>query len=319
MRRPQRRQRARSSIQLSTGTLSNQRMGAPHPGQADPGRISERRCGSRYTQTLAKLPTTRPSSSAVQGQAHGSNDTSSASLPGIARDRCHRAARVSWRMASTVREDEAPADAAPLLADAPHRVTAPRPALLIAVAALVAAAFLAAMLAATQGRFVPQVLDLYLVAQYAQSMAQGHPFQYSPGDAPTTGATSLLHTALLALAHRLGARGEGLIAFAVLSGAVFYTLTVLLAARIGARLAGPREGLAAGLLVALCGPVAWGFLYGADIALAMLLATWLLDQMLASWPRGGLGWVLPASLLALARPEGLVAALVLACAYTLGP
>jgi len=226
-------------------------------------------------------------------------------------------------MASTVREDAA-RDTGPILADVPHpeRVAVPRAVLLIALAAVVAAAFLAAMLAATQGHFVPQVLDLYLIAQYAKSMAEGHLFQYNAGDAPTTGATSLLHTALLALAHRLGARGEGLIAFAVLSGAVFYALTVLLAARIGARLLGAREGFAAGLFVALCGPVAWGFLYGADIALSMFLATWLLDRMLASWPRsegGGRGWVLPAGLLALARPEGLVAALVLAGGYMLGP
>jgi hypothetical protein len=226
-------------------------------------------------------------------------------------------------MASTVREDAGPAEAAPALADVPrpHRVAAPRAPLLIALGALVAAAFIAAMLAATGGHFVPQVLDLYLIGQYAQAMAEGHPFQYHAGDAPTTGATSLLHTALLALAHRLGARGEGLVAFAVLSGAVFYVLTVLLAARIGARLAGSREGVAAGLFVALCGPVAWGFLYGSDIALAMLLWTWLLDRMLDGWqrPGGTLRWVLPASLLALARPEGLVAALVLAGAHILGP
>jgi hypothetical protein len=226
-------------------------------------------------------------------------------------------------MASTVREDAA-RDTGPIVADLPHpeRVAAPRAVLLVALAAVVAVAFIAAMLAATQGHFVPQVLDLYLIAQYAQSMAGGHPFQYNAGDVPTTGATSLLHTALLALAHRLGARGEGLIAFAILSGAVFYALTVVLAARIGARLLGAREGFAGGLFVALCGPVAWGFLYGADIALSMFLATWLLDRMLASWPRGGeggLGWVLPAGLLALARPEGLVAALVLAGAYVLGP
>ena len=125
-------------------------------------------------------------------------------------------------MASTVREDEARGDGGPVLADVPgpEQVAVPRAALLVCVAVLVATAFLASMLAATQGRFVPQVLDLYLIAQYAKSMAEGHPFQYHPGDPATTGATSLLHTALLALAHRLGAHGEALIASAVLSGAV---------------------------------------------------------------------------------------------------
>ena len=74
----------------------------------------------------------------------------------------------------------------------------------------VASAFLALLLWTTGGHFVAQVSDLYVVAQYAKAMAEGHPFQYNAGEAPTTGATSLLHTAILALAHAAGARGEGL-------------------------------------------------------------------------------------------------------------
>ncbi len=227
-------------------------------------------------------------------------------------------------MVSTVRDADRPDPGGPAPTDVSRsrERRLPASALLVTVAAVVAIAFLVSMLTATEGRFVPQVLDLYLVCQYAKAMAEGHPFQYNPGEAPTTGATSLLHTAVLALAHRLGARGEGLIAFAVLSGAVFYVLTVLLAARIGTRLAGAREGVLAGLLVALCGPVVWGFLYGADIALVLLLATWLFDRMLAGWHRADRpdrGWIAAASLLALTRPEGLVAALVLGIAFVLGP
>jgi len=199
----------------------------------------------------------------------------------------------------------------------------PEPALplspLVVLSAAVVLAYLGAMLAATEGHFVPQVTDLYLVSQYAKAMAEGHPFRYNPGDVPTTGATSPLHTALLALAHAAGIRGEGLIAFAILSGACFYAVTVGLAARIGARLAGRREGLLAGALVALSGPVVWGFLYGGDVALAMMLATWLLERMLEGWSRGAAGWVLPAALLALTRPEALVAGVILAVAFATGP
>jgi hypothetical protein len=99
-------------------------------------------------------------------------------------------------------------------------------------------------------------------------------------------------------------------------------LTVVLAARIGARLGSPRTGLLAGALVALNGPVAWGFMSGADVALFMLLATWLLDRLLAGWHRADgpdRGWVSAAALLALARPEGLPAALLLGLAYVFGP
>src|SRR5688572_9494737 len=166
--------------------------------------------------------------------------------------------------------------------------------LLLAVAVVVALGFVASMLAATRAQFVPQVSDLYLACQYARAMAEGHPFQYNPGEAASTGATSLLHTAWLAAAHFAGIRGEALVAFAILSGAGFFVLTVVLAARIGGRLGGARVGVLAGALVALNGPLAWGFMYGADVALFMLLATWLLDRLLAGWHRPGgpdPGWV----------------------------
>src|SRR5262249_31014534 len=68
------------------------------------------------------------------------------------------------------------------------------PLLLLLLAVAVSAAFLGAMLSATDGHFVPQIVDSYLVFQYARAMAEGHPFQYVAGDAPSTGATSLLHT-----------------------------------------------------------------------------------------------------------------------------
>jgi hypothetical protein len=166
--------------------------------------------------------------------------------------------------------------------------------------------FLGLFLWTTDGHFVAQVSDLYVVAQYAKAMAEGHPFQYNSGEAPTTGATSLLHTAILALAHAAGARGEGLIAFAILLGAGLYLASLPLAARLGARLAGAGEGWLAGALVALCGPVVWGYLYGSDIALFLFLALLLLDRWLAFWDGGSpAGLALAGSLVALARPEGL--------------
>src|SRR5574341_2315567 len=79
--------------------------------------------------------------------------------------------------------------------------------------------FLGCLLASTEGHFVPQVVDLYVVCQYARAMAEGHPFQYNAGEPPSTGATSLLHTSVLALAYLLGARGEALVAVAIFLGA----------------------------------------------------------------------------------------------------
>ena len=183
---------------------------------------------------------------------------------------------------------------------------------LVLLGLAVASSFVGLMLWTTGGHCVAQVSDLYVVAQYAKAMAEGHPFQYNAGEAPTTGATSLLHTAILALAHALGARGEGLIAFAVLLGAALYVASIPLAGRVARRLAGEREGLLAGGLVALGGPVVWGFLYGSDVALFLFLALLLLDRWLAWWSGGGAtGLAAAGTLVALARPEGLPIALVL--------
>jgi hypothetical protein len=184
----------------------------------------------------------------------------------------------------------------------------------------VASCFVGLLLWTTGGHCVAQVSDLYVVAQYAKAMAEGHPFQYNAGEAPTTGATSLLHTAILALAHALGARGEALIAFAVALGTVLYLASIPLAARVARRLAGEREGLLGGGLVALGGPVVWGYLYGSDIALFLFLSLLLLDRWLAWWDGGnGGGLAVAGTLVSLARPEGLPMALVLAAGSLLRP
>ena len=81
------------------------------------------------------------------------------------------------------------------------------------------------------------------------------------------------------------------------------------------RLAGEREGLLAGGLVALGGPVVWGYLYGSDIALFLFLALLLLDRWLAWWSGGSAtGLAVAGTLVALARPEGLPIAVVLGAA-----
>jgi hypothetical protein len=188
----------------------------------------------------------------------------------------------------------------------------------ILAAVLVAAGFVVAMLAATDGHCAPQVVDLFVVCRYAQAMAEGHAFHYNVGEPASSGATSLLHTALLAVGHATGFRGEGLVAWAVFLGIACYLASVGLASRIGSRLATPREAALAGALVAFGGPVVWGFLYGSDIALFMLLCLGLLDRLLAEWdspsPRG---LAAVGTLLALARPEGLPIASIVAAAWLL--
>lgn len=183
------------------------------------------------------------------------------------------------------------------------------------VGLLVVCVFVGLMLWTAEGHFVAQLSDFYVVAQYARAFAEGHPFRYNPGEAPTTGSTSLLHTVVLGLAHAAGCRGEGLVAFAVVLGACLYLASIPLAARVAARLATPREAWLAAMLVALSGPVAWGYLYGSDIAAFLFLALLVLERWLAYWAAGrarGLG--IAGALLALCRPEGLLTGGALALA-----
>jgi hypothetical protein len=174
--------------------------------------------------------------------------------------------------------------------------------------------FLAFMFASTDGHVVPQVVDLYLVCQYARAFAEGHPFRYNVGDLPSTGATSLLYTSLLGFAHWVGARGEGLVAVAIGLGAIFYLLAVSLAYRVAMLISGDRLCSAlASALVALGGPTVWGFLYGSDVGLFMFLTLWLMSGMIRGWRSSRpLPWVVPATLLSLTRPEGLLIAPVVA-------
>jgi hypothetical protein len=176
--------------------------------------------------------------------------------------------------------------------------------------------YVLSMLSVTDGHFVPQVSDLYLIAQYAKGFAEGHPFQYTPGDAPTTGATSLLHTLFLALAHLIGFRGEGLIAFAILSGAGFAFLAAVEAYAAGQLLSASSRIAGLGvMLVVLNGPLAWSFHYGADIALVLFLAAWLFRAWLDGadpTDAASTRFVLPALLLALTRPEALALVAALA-------
>ena len=183
------------------------------------------------------------------------------------------------------------------------------PSLRIALASIaVTTAYVLSMLSVTNGRFLPQVADLYLIAQYAKGLATGHPVQYWPGELPTTGATSLLHTLFLAAGHAVGFRGEGLIAFAILTGAIFMLLGAL-KIREAAQTLGASEDAAqlAAYVVILNGPLGWSYHYGADISLVLYLSSWLF----AAWVKGSqegssLSFVLPASLLAASRPEAAI-------------
>ena len=149
--------------------------------------------------------------------------------------------------------------------------------------------------------------DSFIYLQYARAIAQGHPFVYTPGNAPTTGSTSLWYPLLLVPPHWFGASPEFAIAWVFGLGVLSYFLMALLAGKLGTALGGWPGGVVATGLVLASPHLLWGALSGMEIGLyaVLLLATaiaYVREREEAHFPTFR-WWVF---LLAGARPEGAV-------------
>lgn len=153
--------------------------------------------------------------------------------------------------------------------------------LLLAVAAFQAGRALRAERAAIEsaggGGLSLPLDDSFIYLQYAKAIAQGQPFVYTPGNAPTTGSTSLWFPLLLVPPHLVGASPEFCIAWSFGLGILFYFLLAVLAGRLGSQLGGWPGGVVATALVLASPHLLWGSLSGMEIGFygAALLATTL--------------------------------------------
>jgi hypothetical protein len=161
----------------------------------------------------------------------------------------------------------------------------------------------------TGGEICLPLDDSFIYLQYAKAIAEGHPFIYTPGNAPTTGATSLLYPVLLVPPHLLHLSPSLCIAWALALGAASMVACAFLVARLGLRLGGPPAALLAPLLLLGSPYLLWGFMSGMEIGVyaAVLLATvlaYVRERGEARFPT--LRWW--AFALALSRPEGAILA-----------
>ena len=158
----------------------------------------------------------------------------------------------------------------------------------------------------TDGRLCAPLDDSFIYFQYAHRLADGHGLSYSPGDAPTTGATSVLYTLLLALGYRLGAAGGNLILYGFVLGSCFLFLSSLLLARVVQSLSNWVAGTAAAILFLLNGHVLWSYLSGMEVGLfgsTLLLTLFMLQNERA---KGRFyGTAVAAALMGWSRPEGI--------------
>lgn len=151
--------------------------------------------------------------------------------------------------------------------------------------------------------------DTYIHFQYTRQVAQGTPFVYNPGEAVTSGATSLLYPFLLAPGYALGFQGLSLGLWAVWIGTTARFLSSLIVYRFARRLRLPIwAAWLAALLFSLNGAFTWHSMSGMETAVVVLLTLATLYAALYSSPRL---LAILATLLALSRPEGSIMVIIL--------
>jgi hypothetical protein len=144
--------------------------------------------------------------------------------------------------------------------------------------------------------------DQLLYLQYARSMAQGMPYVFSPGDAPSSGSTTHLYILLLSWIYRLGAQGEAFFYASFLLNALIYLGVTAMIWLIARRMA-PQALLPVMLLTVLGGHTVSAILKQTDIGFFMLLALALFAALIHGRYRTAL---ILAMLCAATRPEGFV-------------
>ena len=176
--------------------------------------------------------------------------------------------------------------------------------------------FVGAMLRATGGRPSLPLDDSFIYFQYARQAAAGHPFVYQPGDAPTTGCTSIPWMGVLAVGSLLGFGGKAIVFFAMIAGGALLSFAAkwtgdaarrLDPASPGVTVGAGGVGLAGGLaiaLVVLSGPLHWAAWSGMEIALFAAMLAWAFREWAQADGRPGRRPALALAAVALVRPEG---------------
>lgn len=150
--------------------------------------------------------------------------------------------------------------------------------------------------------------DTVLYLQYAKNIAGGHPYVFSPGDAPSTGSTTHLFLFILALLYRLGATGDAFISAIFALNSLCYLGIVVQTWFITKRLA-PKMAPLATFLTLLSGHTVSAMLKMTDIGFFSFLAVSTFSALV----HRKYGWLLfLAALCALSRPEGFVFAIAFA-------
>ena len=181
---------------------------------------------------------------------------------------------------------------------------------------LVVLIFLALNLHYTGGEIVLPLDDSYIYAQYSKSIAEGHPFRFTPKAELSTGVTGFLYPFILAPFYLLGFRGDLFPAFIFFINGILFIISSLLVYELaGGKNNRDKARLGAWLFI-LSGPMAWGFLSGMEIGL--FITTWLSLAIALDRGKETMAIVF-ASMIVLIRPIGLFWCFILWIALPLLP
>ena len=175
--------------------------------------------------------------------------------------------------------------------------------------------YLGGSVAVGRGDVLMPLDDTYIHFQYARQIANGAPYDYNPGEAPTSGATSLLYPYLLAVGYAMGFDGLSLGLWAMGLGAVALLGSAWLVYQISRHYDVSFVIAASGSLIfILSGLPAWHFMSGMETGIITFLT--LLTFYTFNMQRTHF-FAIAAALLAVTRPEGSILALIAVAVYGL--
>jgi hypothetical protein len=103
--------------------------------------------------------------------------------------------------------------------------------------------FVVADLGFNQGELIAPMDDVYIHLQYGRQLGLGHFLQYDTGDPISTGASSLLYAVVLGAAYTIGFQGNLFLVFAMGFGVLCFTVSAVVAYRLGTLVVAPSAGI----------------------------------------------------------------------------
>ncbi len=188
-----------------------------------------------------------------------------------------------------------------------------------ALAAVTGALYIYINLYFTDGFLTLPLDDAYIFLHYARNFAAGHPLVYNLGDPSTTGVTSYLYFLILTPLALIFRTPNALVWASFVLNVVLYGASIWLFAKVARHLFEGRYVIPSTLIYATTGPITFHALGGMDGGLVIFALLFALYSYILYKEYGRLAvFVVALATLTVARPEGIIAAAILAALALVG-